>query len=130
ERRARIRRQQLELRGRGSEVDRVRDGRGDRRPVVLWEPEYVERGRGNALPPAMIDHHPLLGLGDRTTPGALERLRRQRFHAETDGTKPRSIQGVEELGVETVEPRLALERELESARQDRLAQLQTPIAIL
>src|SRR5205085_5672217 len=54
-RRARVWRQQLELRGGRSEADRVVDGRGDRRPVVLKESEHVERG-GDDAEPAALDH--------------------------------------------------------------------------
>ena len=52
-RRARIRRQDLELRDRRSEIDRVVDRRRDRVPVVLQEAEHVERRRDDAELPAV-----------------------------------------------------------------------------
>src|SRR5262245_44731443 len=130
ERRAGIGREQFELRRSGPEVDRVRDRRRNRRPVVLREPEHVERRRGDPLLPTMIDHHPLLRFGNRTTARTLERLRRQRFDAEADRTQTRTVERVEEFRVETIETRLAFERQVQPSRQDRLAQLQTPTPIL
>src|SRR2546430_13404980 len=64
-RRARIRRQDLELRERRSEIDRVVDRRRDRVPGVLQEAEDVEPRRDDAELAAVRDDLTLMLLRDR-----------------------------------------------------------------
>ena len=129
-RRARIRRQDLELREGRAEIGRVVDRRRDRVPVVLQEPEHVERRRDDALLAAVVDDLALMRLRNRPPARLLERRRVERFDAEAHRAEPGRVQPVEQLDVEPIEPRFGFERQRQAARLDLVAQLEAAVALL
>jgi len=130
QRSARVRRQPLELRDGGAEIDGVVDGGADRIPVVVQESQHEERRRHDAQLAAMIDDQPLLILRDRAAADLLERLGRHRFDAEADGAQADGMQPIEHRRIESIEPGLALERELEASRLDGVGDLERSLAEL
>ncbi len=67
-RRARIGRQDLELRKGRTELGRIVDRRGDRLPGVLQEPQHVEPGGHNPFLLTVIENRPLVRLRNGPAP--------------------------------------------------------------
>ena len=68
-------------------------------------------------------------LRNRTPARLLQRRRVERLHAEAHRTEAGSVEPVEQLDVEPVEPRFGFEREVEPARLDLVAELDAAIAL-
>src|SRR5689334_13163102 len=69
-------------------------------------------------------------LRNRPASRFLQRHRIERLDAKAHRAEARRIERVDQLHVETVETRLGLEAKRETARLDRIAQLETPVALL
>src|SRR5262245_29825681 len=129
-RRAWIRCQQLELRRRRSEIDRVLDRRRDRRPVVLKKAKHVERGRNDAEPATLGDDSSLMRRGNRPASRSLERVVRRCLDSETDRRQPGAPERLQEFRVQSIETRLALEPQTQTPNVNLLTQLEASISIL
>ena len=99
-------------------------------PVVLQEPEHVERRRDDAAAPAVGHDAPLLLGRDRPSAGAPQRVDGERLHAEADRGETGLVQRVDERRVQPVEPGLALEPDLQAREPDLIAERQAPVAIV
>jgi len=94
------------------------------------EAQDEEAGRDDAKRPAVIDDEPLLLLRDRPAAHFLQRVGRHRLHAEAHRAHARRVQAIEQLRIEPIEPRLALEPEIEAAPLDGVGDGHGPLTVL
>src|SRR5262249_51175085 len=113
ERRAGIRREELELGHRRAERDRVLDRGRDRVPGIGVEPEDVEPYRPDAEALAARNDVSLLRFGNRPAADLAQRVRRERLDAESDRAQTGLVHRAQEVVVEAIEPRLALPAQAE-----------------
>ena len=78
----------------------------------------------------MVDDEPLVRLRRRPPAGALQRVRIHRLDAEAHRPQPRRVQRVDQLRIEPVEPRLALEPQIQLARANFVRERHRAIALL
>ena len=65
---------------------------------------------------AVLDDLALVRLRNRPPPRLLERRRVERLDAEAHRAEAGGVQPIEQIGVETIQPRLGLERQRQPAR--------------